>query len=73
MNQDTLNGISIKLDLILSVLLENSPNTNASLTEKALKLDALGIPPAEIGKILRKPTNQITDILAKQRKKRSRG
>ena len=57
------------MDVIIGLMLEGDPNV--TLTDKVLRLHGLGLSSPEIARILRKPGNQIRDVLAKQRKKKA--
>ncbi len=69
MSELSADEITKRLDLIIGLMLEWGPEATTSLDERILRLDRLGIGAAEIGRILRRPTNQVTATLSRQRKK----
>lgn len=69
MTDEKAEQILQRLDIIVSLMLESGPDGEPPLKEKIMRLDSLGLTPTEIGHILRKPPNQITGELSRQRKK----
>lgn len=69
MKEDKLDQVLGRLDVIVSLMLESNPHS--TLTDKIVRLHGLGLSSSEIARILRKPGNQIRDVLAKQRKKKA--
>lgn len=55
-----------RLDLIIALMLESKPETPCSVKDQILRLHRLGLAPAEIGRMLGKPTNQITATLPRR-------
>jgi len=59
-----------RLNTLISVMLEVASDGNeVSVAEKIQRLLKLGLTPAEVGEILRKPTNYVTAVMHKNKKK----
>ena len=59
-----------RLNTLISLMLEvASPDETASTTKKVERLISFGLSPAEVGEILGKPTNYISAVMHKKKKK----
>lgn len=63
MAADETEQVLMRLDLIVSLLLEGQRGGKSTVTDKVLRLRELGVSPSDIGRILRKPINYVTGIL----------
>jgi hypothetical protein len=61
-----------RLDVIINLMIDRENDAEATLRSKVLRLQSLGLAPAEIGRILGRPTNQITAAVTKGVKAKSR-
>ncbi len=62
-----------RLDILIGLLLEqSSPETTLSMSEKIGKLADIGVPPAEIARILRRPLNYVTASLSQRKSRKKR-
>lgn len=62
-----------RLNILIALFLEQSSHgTTLSMTEKICKLNDLGVPQADIARILGKPLNYVTASLS-QRKSKKKG
>jgi hypothetical protein len=72
MTDEQFDQILRRLDLIASLLLEDQSNDDSSLTDKAVRLESMGLSNAEIGRLLRKPPNHIAATLSMYRKSKKK-
>lgn len=60
-----------RLNILIALLLEQlSAETTLSMVDRIVKLAQLGVPPAEIARILAKPLNYVTASLSQRRSKK---
>ncbi len=71
MNEDQYQTAVLKrLDTLISLLLEPLPaGDSTSVSEKVRRLLNLGLGAAEVAEILGKPTNYVTAVIAKRKKR----
>jgi len=69
--QDQLRNISEKLDVLIKLTAINVVS-GKSVTDQIDTLDSIGLKPTEISKILGKPPNTITGIIARLKKRKKR-
>lgn len=61
-----------RLDVLIALLLERSePDSKVSTSDKIAKLIELGVSPADVARILGKPTNYVTATLAVRRRRKT--
>lgn len=70
MSDEQAKEILGRLDILIALLLESKPERETSLKEQILRLHRLGLQPAEIGRLLGKPTNQITATIPSKKNKK---
>ena len=70
MEDAKLDQITKRLDVIIGLMLER--DSEVTLGTKILRLHALGLSAPDVARILRKPGNQVRDVVAKERKKQTR-
>jgi hypothetical protein len=64
------DAIRLRLDVIITLLLDRVPDAGITATDKIQRLLNYGLPKAEVARIIGKPTNFVTAITAnKQRRK----
>ena len=68
MNNEQLKEITDRLDIIIKVLSVNFIEEDSPYMEKIKKLLSVGMSPAQIGRLLGKPTNFITVYTSKLKK-----
>ena len=62
--------VLLRLNVLINLLLDQSTSESAlSTADKIDRLNQLGLPPKDIAKILGKPLNHITSVLAKRKKR----
>jgi hypothetical protein len=72
-NDQLINQVIRRLDIIIALEIERSSGPDgARPATKIYRLHELGLPPAEIADILRKPTNYITATLSRQKGKKAK-
>lgn len=65
--------IVLRLNILINLLLDSAPTESAlSTAAKVDKLTELGIPPADIARILGKPLNHVTSIIAKRKARKGK-
>ena len=63
-----------RLNVLIAILLEQSPTESSrSMTDKIVKLAEVGVPQADIGKILGKPLNYVTAVLSQRKSRKKKG
>ena len=63
-----------RLNVLIAILLEQSPTESTpSMTDKIVKLVEVGVPPADIAKILGKPLNYVTAVLSQRKSRKKKG
>lgn len=74
MNNEKLFGqILRRLDILIFLQLETlSGKESVPISSKVLKLSEFGLSASEIANIIGKPTNYVTAIISKKRKKRDK-
>jgi hypothetical protein len=71
-NDEIQNSILRRLDILISLQLENPLPDGVATSVKIARLLSAGASPAEAAKIVGKPINYVTAVMA-MRKKRGRG
>lgn len=67
-NIPELKEIVTRLDILIALALTSSSVANeVSVTAKVKALAGLGLSPAEVGRILRRPTNYVSAVLGTKR------
>ena len=64
---ELLGQILKRMDILISLQLE--AGGNEKMTEKIGQLTSLGLGPAEVGKIIGKPTNYVTGMLSAKKRR----
>ena len=70
MTDEQFAAIIKRLDLIANLLIEELLEENASLTEKAVRLERLGLSSAEIGRLIGKTSSYVAATLSMHKKKK---
>lgn len=68
MNNDQVNEITERLDMIIKIMSLNFTDVVSSPIEQIKKLLIVGMAPSQIGKLLGKPTNVITAYMTRIKK-----
>lgn len=65
-------AIRLRLDVIITLLLDRVPDMGITATDKIQRLLAHGLPKAEVARIIGKPTNFVTAITANKQKQKAK-
>lgn len=67
-NEKLLNEIIKRLDILIMLELQKPLSENVPYVNRIERLKSLSLTPAEIAKIIGKPTNYVTATLSKKKK-----
>lgn len=72
-NQMDTSEIIKRLNLLILINLENASNSDFSIADKIAKLNDLGVPSADISRIIGKSINYVTATLSQRKTRKLKG